>query len=530
MKKFFFYSLLQLICIQFTRAQQNVIPGEFPDPSIVEVNGAYYACGSSNDWGPVFPVYRSTDLRHWAFLSYVFNEAPAWTINSYWAPELYYHNGQFYCYYTARRKDGISCIGVATTKNIEQGFQDKGVLVEWGNEAIDAFVYKENEKLFITWKAYGLTQGRPIEVLGSELSADGLSLKGEAFTILTAEKNSWEAGGIEGQCVIKNNGYLYMLYSGNGCCGGGCNYQVGVARAKTMKGPWEKYSGNPLLQSNDDWKCPGHGTALKTKNTWAYLYHAYPAPGFPYLGRTALMSEMEWNKNGWPSFKPVPAEKRQGILMGNIQDSFSADKLAPWWRYDVASYNFKASIKEGELHLTEEKRNEKNKTGTALCVNPSVADFNISTKVTGRNQALKGLVLYGTNANSVGIGVKQDTIIVWSVKNGEYTEMNRAVIQNASVVYLKAMVTGARNMIFFYSTDNRTWVPVSGNKNDTSPVNADHLGWWSWGIKAGLFVKTDPVTGDNNAVFDEFNLLNYSSPSSNPDPKKKAGLLPANRP
>ena len=508
MKKFFFYVLLQLICFQFTRAQENVIPGEFPDPSIVEVNGVYYACGSSNDWGPVFPVYKSTDLRNWTFLCYVFNEAPAWTSNSYWAPELYYHNGKFYCYYTARRKDGISCIGVATTNNIEQGFQDKGVLVEWGNEAIDAFVYKENGKLFITWKAYGLTQGRPIQVLGSELSADGLSLKGEAFTILTAEKDSWEAGGIEGQCVIKNNGYLYMLYSGNGCCGGGCNYQVGVARAKTMKGPWEKYTGNPLLKSNADWKCPGHGTALKTKDTWVYLYHAYPAAGFPFLGRTALMSEIGWNKNGWPSFKPARADRKQGVLSGDhIQDSFNGDKLAPWWRYDVASYNFDATIKEGTLHLTEVRRSEKNHTGTALCVNPSVGEFNISTKIIGKNQALKGLVLYATHANSVGIGVKQDTIVVWDVRDGEYSALKKAVVKDASVVYLKAMVTGARYVTFFYSLNNRDWVQIHGI-DDTNPVNAAHLQWWSWGLKAGLFVKTDPATADNKAVFDEFSISN----------------------
>ena len=192
-------------CVTAQKLQRQVIPAELPDPSVIAVNGVYYASGSSNDWGPLFPIYKSTDLQEWSFVTYVFNKAPAWTTSSYWAPELFYLNGTFYCYYTARRTDGTSCIGVATTRNISEGFQDKGVLIEWGNEAIDAFVYNEDGTLFVTWKAYGLTKGKTIQILGSELAPDGLSLKGNAFEVVTADKNSWEAGGIEGQCIVKNN-------------------------------------------------------------------------------------------------------------------------------------------------------------------------------------------------------------------------------------------------------------------------------------------------------------------------------------
>ena len=62
--------------------------------------------------------------------------------------------------------------------------KDHGIIIEWREEAIDAFVFKDDDgKLYITWKAYGLTEGRPIEILGSELSPDGLSLVGEHFTL-----------------------------------------------------------------------------------------------------------------------------------------------------------------------------------------------------------------------------------------------------------------------------------------------------------------------------------------------------------
>jgi xylan 1,4-beta-xylosidase len=487
--------------------QQQVIPGELPDPSIIEVEGVYYACGSSNDWGPVYPIYKSTDLKNWTFVNYVFSERPSWTQSSYWAPELYYHNNTFYCYYTAKRNDGISCIGVATTKNIENGFQDEGVIIEWGNEAIDAFVYNENETLYITWKAYGLTPDKPIQILGSELSEDGLSLKGEAFEILTANADSWEKGGAEGQCIVKHNGYLYMIYSGNACCGGGCDYKVGVARAKTMQGTWEKFEKNPLMESNDTWKCPGHGTAINTDNKWYYLYHSYPDKGFPYIGRTCLLSEIKWDRgSGWPYFKTSETKTEQEILTNDIQDDFCLETMADWWRYDIPAYSFTTKIKNSKLTLIEDSRSSGNQTGTALCVVPDDADFTTQTKICNENQALKGLVFYATNNNSLGIGTKGKDLILWKVKDGSFNELNRITLKKTKNIHLKAEAKEGHIIEFFYSKNGEKWMAVPNTKNESDKVIGNNLSWWSWGMKTGILVKTDSETEENKAVFDHFEI------------------------
>ena len=107
-------------------------------------------------------------------------------MGSYWAPELFYYNDTYYVYYTARRSsDRKSFIGVATAHDVRQGFTDHGIIVEWTNEAIDAFVIELDGRLYITWKAYGLDNGKEIEILGSELTDDGLKMKGksDAYTI-----------------------------------------------------------------------------------------------------------------------------------------------------------------------------------------------------------------------------------------------------------------------------------------------------------------------------------------------------------
>lgn len=514
MRPLFFFALgliFLLARVSFSQIiQQQIIPGELPDPSVIEVDGVYYVCGSSNDWGPVYPIYQSTDLQHWTFVTYVFQEPPAWTISSYWAPELFYRNGTFYCYYTARRTDGVSGIGVATTQNIQEGFEDQGQIIEWGDEAIDAFVYQEDSTLFITWKAYGLTPDKPIQILGSELTDDGLALQGEVFDILTADTDSWEDGGTEGQCIVENDGYLYMLYSGNACCGEDCNYQVGVARARTMRGPWEKYEGNPLLVGNDAWKCPGHGTALSTGEQWYYLYHAYPARGFPYLGRTVLLSQIYWDdETGWPFFSVDSTAAQRTILREDLRDNFSTGKLASYWRYDLPSYTFSTRIEDGRLTLEEVERSPDNPTGTALCVVPEYADFTVTTRVSERNEALKGLIFYATRDNSLGLGIRSDTLVLWKVIDQRFTVLNQRIADHPEGVFLRARVSDAHVIEFEYSFNGEQWESMPNPVEDDKRVVGDNLAWWSWGMKTGIFVKSDPSGEVGQAVFDDF-VLEYN--------------------
>ena len=171
-----------------------VIPGDFADPTIIRTGDTYYAAGTSSEWAPHYPIFESKDLINWRYIGPAFKNKPEWTKASFWAPELYVLNGKIYLYYTARRaSDGVSYIGVATTDDIGNGFTDHGCLVESGSEEIDAFISEDQGKLYISWKAYGLDP-RPIEMLCSELSPDGLTLAGEPFTLLKEDENTGDPG------------------------------------------------------------------------------------------------------------------------------------------------------------------------------------------------------------------------------------------------------------------------------------------------------------------------------------------------
>ncbi len=55
-----------------------VIPGDFADPSIIKVGNTYYAVGTSSEWAPHFPIFKSADLKTWKQTGYVFNKTPEW--------------------------------------------------------------------------------------------------------------------------------------------------------------------------------------------------------------------------------------------------------------------------------------------------------------------------------------------------------------------------------------------------------------------------------------------------------------------
>ena len=428
------WSFLILICMSIAiSAQQTyrnpVISGDFPDPTVIRVGDTYFVAGTSSEWGPPYRLYESNDLVDWKYIGGLFKDMPSWTMGSYWAPELFYADGTYYVYYTARRKsDKKSFIGVATTNNIREGFTDRGLIVEWTNEAIDAFVIEIKGERYITWKAYGLDRGRTIEILGAKLSKDGLKISGEVFTLISAERDSWEAGAIEGQCLVEHGGYIYMFYAGNACCGRNCNYQTGVARAKSITGPWEKYSGNPIMYGDDRFRCPGHGTLVETPdNRFFYLYHAYDAAINVYLGRQGMMDEIVWDKNtGWPAFRygKTPSLQAEAPVVTSIQqpipnfiDDFSSFQLRKEWIWDVSQPKPVVSFSGNKLLL----QSNETLTGNFLGLQAKKANYTFIAELPENNNISAGICIYGTSENAIGLSVENGNIVSWKVLQGNRT-------------------------------------------------------------------------------------------------------------
>lgn len=470
-----------------------VIPGDFADPSIISDGKNYFAVGTSSEWAPHFPIYQSADMKQWKQVGYVFDKAPEWTVGSFWAPEYYYMNGQYFIYYTARRKkDNISCIGVAVSTYPDRGFVDKGVIIEYGKEAIDAYIFDDNGQRYISFKAFGLDQ-RPIELLATKLSADGLRTEGVTFSLLKDDTRV----GLEGQSFIKKGDYYYLFYSAGNCCGAGCDYNVQVARSKQFAGPYERFEQNPILSENADWKCSGHGTFVQDKNGQDYfLYHAYSKQSNVFTGRQGLLAALNWpNGNDWPVFA---ATVSSGVtIAGSLKDDFRAAQPGLYWQWDWR--NSSPSVKQGKGQLRLGGTvNAKNATGIVLTTRPFKAAFEVATRVSGQSSALRGLAYYGDVNASIGFGIADQQLQVWKVQSDQFRVVQTLDLPKPGAVELKISVDAAHQCRFYYkqSGDWKELVVKEG-------LSVDFLPQWDRSPRPGLHFKG---SADQSAAFTNFSL------------------------
>lgn len=491
---------------QETYFRNPVIHGDVADPSILRIGETYYVTGTSSEWAPHYPVFSSSDLVNWKQTGHIFDEKPDWIKSSFWAPEFFYHNNKVYVYYTARKKsDNISCIGVAVADSPMGKFKDYGPVVEFGKEAIDAFIFEDNGQLYITWKAYGLDD-RPIELLASKLSADGLRLEGKPFSLLRDD----ERRGMEGQQWFKMNGYYYIIYAVNGCCGPNSDYAVAVARSKKLAGPYEKYEGNPILHGGKDIMSIGHGTITTTPDgRMFYLCHAYSKDADFFLGRQPHLQEIRMGEGNWPYFvtgeyacfdQPMPFADCVQEPIFDFADDFNAGNLRPEWTWNYPFADVKTELKAGKLSLSGSPKAGV-KTGSALCLRPSTSDYTLETAVLNHNESWKGLVMYGDDNNLMTLGCESDRLKLKVVQDGK-EQLLADMKLPAPSIYLRMTVKEGVRCSFTFSEDGKKWKEIEYN---LSPSALKSLVRWDRISRPGLYQQ-----GDINkpAMFGYCRLLN----------------------
>jgi beta-xylosidase len=309
-----------------------VILEDTPDPGVFQYNGSYYVIATSaqNYVTAKYPIYKSTDLVNYELVSYVFPSPeyyPPWVTNDYWAPELHEipKTGEILAYYTARRYDGHLCIGVArSTTGLPEGpFQDLGVLVDdpyYG--VIDATFYYDakSDQQYVIFKIDGNDKGDPTPIYIAELDDSGTRVV-SSWTKLIVNDVAWESMLVEAPWIVEYNNEYYLLYSGSM----GFYYAVGVAKSKSIMGPYTKFANNPILHTDYEKTPepskipglvgPGHCSLLQTApDTWVMWYHVWPNDVDINFGqpRYTAIDTVEWttiNGETWPVVKSgVPSE------------------------------------------------------------------------------------------------------------------------------------------------------------------------------------------------------------------------------
>jgi beta-xylosidase len=473
-----------------------VIAGDYPDPSVVRVGDEFWAAATTGGWAPHFALLRSRDLVNWEKVGYVFQTRPAWAKDDFWAPEIVSDRGRFLVFYTARRdegpkKRGTLCVGVATAAAPTGPYTDRGPLVcqiseRGGVGSIDPdFIRDERGEPYLVWKADGndAEPDEPTSIYAQRLSDDGTKLLGKRQEILR-NTAPWEQHVTEGSFILRHGEWFYHFYSGNSCCGRACNYALGVARARKLFGPWEKYGRNPILAANRDWQCPGHGSIVETADGRDFLlYHSYRQRRDTFnIGREALLDEVTWGSDGWPvinggrgpsSVAPAPlGVAGKDSSQAEFFDGFTQARLSPEWQWPMVNRQ-SASIEltgGGLLRLSPQTDAPVDEFADAVvALRTTSGDYVATTLVSTRGMAATaraGLSAYSWRGWSVGIATGGGKVSVWR-REGERVEKDLKLVAVAEApksetIFLRMTAEGGKRYRFAFSADGRDWTELGG--------------------------------------------------------------------
>lgn len=470
-----------------------VIAGDYPDPSVIRVGTEYWAVATSSEWGPQFPLLMSKDLINWQQVGNVFMKRPEWSVANYWAPEIHEFTNHYFVYYVARKKGGPLAVAVATSDKPSGPYKDHGVLVAQDAGSIDPVaVEDEKGQRCLIWKEDGNSRKQPTILWIQRLNEDGTKLIGEPKELIRNDAK-WEGAVIEGPFVVRRGGWFYLFYAGNGCCGAGCNYAVGVARSKSLHGPYEKYSRNPILAGNDTWKCPGHGSIVTTPQGRSFLmYHAYAAKDSIFTGRQALLDEVTYGADGWPTINEgkgpstsalAPYDSVQRRAEVNFADDFNSNVLLPGWQWPVANEP-SHTLERGNLILSPGRKTN-DFIGGVVARPTTVGDYTGRTTVSELEPGtFAGIAAFGDAANAIGLAVGPGgKLVLWLRQKGRHEVLAEATIPKRRDIQLQLHAAqGHRFSFFARGEESQPWNPIG------KEVEGKHLPPWDRNVRVALTV------------------------------------------
>lgn len=313
-----------------------LLPGCYPDPSVVRVGDDYYMVNSSFAFYPGVPIWHSTDLRNWERLGYVLNRREQLDLpdslrisGGIYAPDISYNpqNNTFYMITTLVDNGGTFYV---TTTDPKQGqWSDPVWLPEVGG--IDPSILFDRDG-----KAYIVNNDAP----AGEPLYDGHRaihihdfdwqtgrVTGEPQVIIDGgvnikEKPVW----IEGPHLYNIDGRYFLMCAEGGT---GADHREVIFESDSPKGPFRPCRINPILTQKDldparpdAVTCTGHADLVEDKDGrwWAVFLgvRPYNAAGDDIMGRETFIHPVSWKMG-----QPVITEPGE-VLVGRPQKEFES--------------------------------------------------------------------------------------------------------------------------------------------------------------------------------------------------------------
>ncbi|KAI3572363.1 glycosyl hydrolase [Fusarium oxysporum f. sp. albedinis] len=274
------------------------------DPTVVKrPNGGYLMAVTA----PNVLLKTSSDRTKWSDAGAVFPSGAPWTDvyrkddPNLWAPDLSYHNGKYYLYYSASSFGSRhSAIFLATSTTGASGsWKNEGIVIETkansAYNAIDPNLVVDKDGKW--WMSFG-SFGDGIKVISINPSTG----KRSGSNMVSIARRSNEA--VEAPVIVRHGNYYYLWVSFDRCCQGAAStYRIMVGRSSNITGPYLDKSGKDMmagggtevLAGQGSVHGPGHNAVFTDSDADVLVYHWYNNDGRSTIGINLLRYD-----NGWP--------------------------------------------------------------------------------------------------------------------------------------------------------------------------------------------------------------------------------------
>jgi arabinan endo-1,5-alpha-L-arabinosidase len=276
------------------------------DPTMVKTpSGSYIIATTGNN----IALKTSTDRTAWRNAGAAFPNGAPWTTKytngdlNLWAPDISYHNGQYYLYYSASSFGSRrSAIFLATSSTGASGsWQDRGLVIESSDandyNAIDPNLVVDASGRW--WLSFGsFWSGLKIMEINPSTG------KRSNSNIISIASRPDAGGAIEAPYIVRRGNYYYLWAAFDRCCNGAAStYRIMVGRSTSVTGPYVDRNGKNMMQgggtqvlaSHGSIHGPGHMAVMQDNDADVLVYHYYADNGQSLLGINLLRYE-----DGWP--------------------------------------------------------------------------------------------------------------------------------------------------------------------------------------------------------------------------------------
>jgi arabinan endo-1,5-alpha-L-arabinosidase len=275
------------------------------DPSMVKTPSGGYLVAQTGD---NIPLKTSADRTAFRAAGTVFPSGAPWAAGytgggrSLWAPDISYHNGRYWLYYSASTfGSNHSAIFLATSTTAASGsWTDQGLVIE--SRTSDAFNAIDPSLLVDGSGRWLLTFGSFWSGI-KQVTLDPATGKRADGTIRSVAGRG--GGAIEAPFLFRHGAYYYLWVSFDLCCrGASSTYRIMVGRSASPTGPFTDRAGaamtagggTQVLAGHGGVHGPGHEAVIADSDADVLVYHYYADSGASYLGINLL----GYDSAGWP--------------------------------------------------------------------------------------------------------------------------------------------------------------------------------------------------------------------------------------